>query len=158
MKLFIGFTINTETNKLKIVGVSKSEKYLKTRYGKVFENLFIEEYDVVEPDFLKLNRHRTVENRRELINAYKRECLICLGKEDLTFHHMRDKMTEVSPLIGDFEVILKEIKKCVVLCRDCHDGIHLGEIEWINEWRKMTNSKYMKIPGFEKIITKRRIS
>ncbi len=47
----------------------------------------------------------------------------------LDFHH-KDKETKngnISDMIKDFgnnEIILKEIKKCIVLCANCHRKIH----------------------------------
>lgn len=48
---------------------------------------------------------------------------------NLIFHHLFDKEYEVSRLINgcaSWEVILKEINKCVMICANCHGEIHAG--------------------------------
>lgn len=45
----------------------------------------------------------------------------------LDFHHTKDKDISISQAVGDGwskERILKEIKKCVVLCSNCHRKLH----------------------------------
>lgn len=58
-----------------------------------------------------------------------KECLLCLrkGVRILHFHHIRDKVAGVSALVcsGMRDAAIEEMKKCVVLCRDCHEKEHL---------------------------------
>lgn len=99
MKLFIAFMVD-ESGVMKILGISKSEKYLENRYLRVgAEDGFaaIEEYSVIAPDTLKINRQRMVENGKKLIDSFKKECLRRGGSGELTFHHMWNKMGNVSP-------------------------------------------------------------
>lgn len=59
-------------------------------------------------------------------------CIICGEKEAccLDFHHIRDKKFVISTSVGRFsrKEILEEIKKCIVVCANCHRKIHAGVI------------------------------
>ena len=49
----------------------------------------------------------------------------------LDFHHpYQDKEFAVSNALGEkaWEVILREIKKCIVVCANCHRRIHAGKL------------------------------
>jgi len=72
--------------------------------------------------------------RRELQDwffAYK--STLCCSKcgetnpDCLDFHHVGDKSNAVSQLMAEIrnkEQILTEIKKCIVLCANCHRKLH----------------------------------
>lgn len=75
------------------------------------------------------NKHRNTKIFR--MNEYKREkgCLLCEENDPvaLVFHHINPE--EKSFTISEFTHhkwmdILLEIKKCVVVCRNCHSKIH----------------------------------
>lgn len=79
------------------------------------------------------SRHRHARQReinKEIVRAAKSKgCLLCWGKEELTFHHLRDKEDEVTTLVCkpvSTKKLREEINKCVVLCRTCHDDVELG--------------------------------
>jgi hypothetical protein len=68
---------------------------------------------------------------RQLINAYKKKnfCAFCgeAKPQFLVFHHVfhDDKFAKVSDLVGkSASRITAEIAKCIVLCADCHNGLH----------------------------------
>ena len=73
---------------------------------------------------------------RELARRYKKRkgCRIC-GERDadkLTFHH-RDpgrKLEKIGRLIskGRYRALVEEIRKCEILCGNCHRMVHGGEI------------------------------
>ena len=71
---------------------------------------------------------------REKIQNWKAErgCLRC-GENDpaaLDMHHTDPSTKEGDPSRrGRFENFLKEAKKCVVLCRNCHAKVHAGKIK-----------------------------
>ena len=45
----------------------------------------------------------------------------------LTFHHLRDKSFIISGShTRSWEAILEELKKCVLLCQNCHNELHDG--------------------------------
>lgn len=68
---------------------------------------------------------------KNLINSYKKECLICKEQDIrcLELHHMNkeDKKFLVSNMkysITNIPIIIKEINKCVCLCSNCHRKEH----------------------------------
>ena len=84
-------------------------------------------------NYSKKNRIRLIKNekdRRQKLHtkaeAFKKECILC-GFNDiraLEFHHVRDKkLFDISRGVNSrysWEEIEKEIKKCDVLCSNCH--------------------------------------
>lgn len=64
-------------------------------------------------------------NRRKFIDSLKKECYICGKKENLTFHHLENwnKKFDIGQHGREYglDILKKEIEKCIVLCRDCHD-------------------------------------
>ena len=85
-----------------------------------------------------LNRARNNrKSTRKWFNGEKKkvECVLCHSKgvdapRKLHYHHLRDKITEVSQLISDGQKdkAVEEMKKCVVLCEGCHEKEHTGLI------------------------------
>lgn len=80
------------------------------------------------------NRKKYYE-RVEFITSYKllHPCIIC-GEDNtscLDFHHldMTEKEYTISHILsGNIEKIVTELKKCVVLCSNCHRKIHAGKV------------------------------
>ena len=79
------------------------------------------------------NSKRGIVKRQELVNNIKVEkgCKVC-GERDvnkLLFHHPNmDKLNDIKHLkCYSKETLLKEIEKCIVLCRKCHCMIHLNK-------------------------------
>jgi 5-methylcytosine-specific restriction endonuclease McrA len=61
-------------------------------------------------------------------------CIICGSTtiENLEFHHIhpKDKRDSVSRLARvSTGAMMAELVKCVVLCTDCHNGLHNGGVE-----------------------------
>ena len=58
-------------------------------------------------------------------------CRICGGDKDLTFHH-RDASMKLFSLGAGKETslnkVVKELRKCDILCEQCHKEIHKGDI------------------------------
>lgn len=83
-------------------------------------------------------RKRRADKRRETkarIDALKTECYCCGEKElcCLDFHHVDSKQKEfsISEAIShewSWSKVLREIRKCVVVCANCHRKIHFGVI------------------------------
>lgn len=72
------------------------------------------------------NRNKAAENR-VWINGFKSErgCQLCPERDYrcLDFHHLdpKDKSATVSKMYAySKEAIMREIKKCVILCANCH--------------------------------------
>jgi hypothetical protein len=69
-----------------------------------------------------------------ILEAKKNGCLCCPEKNPicLDFHHKDPKKKDkaVAKLLGfkNKERLLNEIKKCIVVCANCHRKIHAGVI------------------------------
>jgi len=79
------------------------------------------------------SRKKHYSDSRRLIDRYKRICGCHFCKENepvcLDFHHLNpnEKENEVSVLAGYSKSRLKlEIKKCIVVCSNCHRKLHAG--------------------------------
>jgi len=74
------------------------------------------------------NTKKRRDTLREWVYTFKDKCELCgynKCKRALDFHHITptDKVEEVGRLMRDSkskELILTEIKKCIVLCANCH--------------------------------------
>lgn len=84
----------------------------------------------------KIWRKKIIERNREFLKNYREShpCETC--KEShiacLDFHHRdpQEKEIEVSIMVRkgmSLERIMKEIEKCMVLCRNCHAKLHYQE-------------------------------
>jgi hypothetical protein len=76
-------------------------------------------------------RDRTKARLRE---AFGGSCCICgYDKCDkaLSFHHLdpSEKEFGISARIKKWEVLVKEAKKCIMVCQNCHSEIHAGFTE-----------------------------
>lgn len=62
------------------------------------------------------------------LRKYKQEkgCFICQSKVNLHFHHIDPSTKEFKVMDAkkSYETIMKEMKKCVILCNKCHHAIH----------------------------------
>lgn len=63
-------------------------------------------------------------------------CVCCsfnLFKSALEFHHLDTKVKEIDIAVAfarnySFERIKTELDKCILVCANCHRGIHSGEV------------------------------
>ena len=86
---------------------------------------------------VKLNNQNYRQNAREFILEYlsTHPCSQC-GESDprvLEFHHLGQKDSEVSSLIGrgaSLDALQAEISKCVVLCANCHRRLTSDQKGW----------------------------
>ena len=85
---------------------------------------------------LRVIKKRTRDNNRIFIQKYKRfcGCKLCGFKVPvaLDFHHLDP--TEKDKNVGDLmsfstQKLKEEIRKCVVLCANCHRMVHAGLLE-----------------------------
>ena len=82
------------------------------------------------------NKNKFYKIKREKLNEYKKGgCIICGEKElvCLDFHHLdsSEKDFDIGKQfhIKQFSKIEEEIKKCVVLCANCHRKVHANIIK-----------------------------
>ena len=77
-----------------------------------------------------ISKKKTSDTNRLFINRVKRRygCQICGYKKSLSaleFHHLHSKKGVVSKMLGYSRSTLKdEIKKCILVCSNCHSEIH----------------------------------
>lgn len=88
-------------------------------------------------------RHKILKLKRERelgiwLSEYKKNiiCTICGESYPgcLDFHHKNpeDKVDTISDLVSrgyGMKTILREIKKCVVVCKNCHVKLHDGKVD-----------------------------
>lgn len=81
-----------------------------------------------------MNQNR--KNKRYFILDYKQKqgCVQCSENHPscLEFHHLNvnEKKSSISKMVHNdypWEKILKEIAKCIVLCKNCHAKLHWNE-------------------------------
>jgi hypothetical protein len=90
------------------------------------------------PDNKNKNRLNTKKNRAKRVDLVKKlktqiGCINC-GESDectLDWHHLNNitKDSTISKLLGsgsNWEALVKELQKCVVLCANCHRKLHAG--------------------------------
>jgi hypothetical protein len=53
-------------------------------------------------------------------------CFFCKDRDpmNLDFHHLRDKLFQIGERRQRMDLVMEEIKKCVVLCKECHRKLH----------------------------------
>lgn len=133
----------------------------KVRYSKLSEK----QKRIHLDKFNKYQRNRRKE-RRDKINKIKKEyggCKKCGWNKHsmlLVFHH-RNKITKAfsidrgSITNRKWEIVLREIKKCDLLCPICHNWLHYKEREKFKKFGKRKNKlnrkyKYRKIKFYFK--------
>jgi hypothetical protein len=89
-------------------------------------------------EFVSKNNYSKRERYKEWFNEYKSKfrCVICKEQspEALHFHHLdpKEKKLAISEMIKScmrLDRIDKELEKCVVLCSNCHNKAHRGQLE-----------------------------
>jgi hypothetical protein len=84
------------------------------------------------PDRSKNRREKSRKSNASFVDSFKTLCVDC-GNTDsrvLDFHHLRDKIKAVAVMRTagwSKKRILAEIKKCIVLCANCHRIRHWKE-------------------------------
>ena len=88
---------------------------------------------------------RMIRNR-EFIKSYKKDkrCELCgynKYPEILQFHHKdrnlkNEGVNVLMKTLKNLDLIKSEIKKCIILCPNCHNELHLKEKINISIWKK----------------------
>lgn len=90
----------------------------------------------------RLNQKAKLQKQRikELIDTFKTECKICGEKRKpcLVFHHRnpQNKTIEIASMAQrgfGTKKALEEIKKCDVLCANCHRWLHYQDGRWVSK-------------------------
>jgi len=91
-------------------------------------------YEENKSVYLSRNKERKKESK-DYVDQYKEDkgCALCPEKDPccLDFHHRNpdEKRLPVSLLLGySLAVVKSEIKKCVVVCANCHRKVHAGKL------------------------------
>lgn len=89
-----------------------------------------------DPTYKAKRKVRAIADRkrnREFLNRYKRlcKCKVCGESEPvaLDFHHLDPKEKDFEPSnLKTYSrgTIKREVRKCVVLCANCHRKVHAG--------------------------------
>jgi len=111
-----------ETNKEKIRATQR--RYKKRHLEKCQERT--RKHRKENPEAYRLNQKRYIRKRRKWLQAYKHTvgCKLCPENDPrcLDFHH-RDSATKKFKIAGlpcSLEKLKEEIKKCDVICANCH--------------------------------------
>lgn len=77
-----------------------------------------------------------VERKQLIVNALGGGCMICGYNKlisNLCFHHLRDKKIALTIVAFNTPVenLLDEIKKCILICHNCHGEVHASMIDQI---------------------------
>ena len=94
------------------------------------------ESDESRRDLIKQRRDKVRAYNCDLLYRYKKFCGCQLCSENtpvaLDLHHLDPEAKEFSPSLGvsmSTATFKKEIRKCVVLCANCHRKLHAGLVE-----------------------------
>lgn len=80
---------------------------------------------------------KNIQRKLDILNEYKSKhpCVICEESEPvcLDFHHLNgdDKTNSIGQMIRkcSIKAVMEEIKKCIVVCSNCHRKINAGMID-----------------------------
>lgn len=105
----------------------KNKIYSEKNKVKVSERSQLHYLNNKEKSKLQTNKNR--EQRKErLVTSFDNVCAVCRGSfhpSAYDFHHLnpKEKEIEISNITNN-KVRLEEIKKCIMLCANCHRTIH----------------------------------
>lgn len=89
--------------------------------------------------------------KSNLIKVFNGKCCICgfdKWQSALEFHHVNPEEKEFSITTDTttkaIEKQLKELKKCILVCANCHRGIHSNNISVPDNWKDFYNEEVAK--------------
>ena len=89
--------------------------------------------------------------KNNLIKVFNGKCCICgfdKWQSALEFHHVNPEEKSFSitaeTTTKAIEKQLEELKKCILVCANCHRGIHSNNINIPNNWRSFYNENIAK--------------
>ena len=89
--------------------------------------------------------------KKDLISIFGSKCCICgfdSFQEGLDFHHVNpeEKSFSFGPQAPTkaLEKQLEELRKCILVCANCHRGIHANKILVPEDWNKFFNENRAK--------------
>ena len=89
--------------------------------------------------------------KKDLISVFGSKCCICgfdSFQEGLDFHHVnpKEKSFSFGPQASTkaLEKQLEELRKCILVCANCHRGIHANKILVPEDWNKFFNENRAK--------------
>lgn len=85
--------------------------------------------------------------KKDLISVFGGECCIChfnAYPQALDFHHVNPNekefgITDSGAVTKALEKQLEEMKKCVLVCSNCHRGIHAGLVQIPDNYQELYN-------------------
>jgi len=82
-------------------------------------------------EFRKTRVRDRVRDRKKALIDYKGGVCQCCGRKHdgensciFDFHHAGDKEFNLAPLTRTWDVLMKEVDKCMLVCATCHRLIH----------------------------------
>jgi len=108
-----------------------NKDYEQKDYVKQMRGKYRKQEGVMESDRKRNKKSQTRNKRFVLDYKYQRCCVLCGWKkhtEILQFHHTnkKEKVRGISQLVraNSLKAIKDEIKKCILLCPNCHFWLH----------------------------------
>ena len=89
--------------------------------------------------------------KADLIELFGGKCCLCgfnSFQEALEFHHVNPEeksFSIASSVTKNLESQLQELKKCILVCSNCHRGIHAHYYKIPENWRNLYNEEYADI-------------
>lgn len=108
---------------------NKTKKSGYASHCKNCHKIICHNYYIKNQDIIRLKKNKYKEYIKKYILEKKSNgCYIC-GEKDpicLDFHHLKNKEYNISDLIKSqcLNKIKTELKKCIVLCANCHRKVH----------------------------------
>jgi len=125
---------------------NKKQKKYNTKCIKCTREYGREHYSKNKEKIIKKN-NKASKIRREFNKKWKSylKCSICGEKSQscIEFHHVdpTKKINIVSKIMNNATItaVIKEAKKCVVLCANCHRKIHVNELMITSKHKTLSN-------------------
>lgn len=97
----------------------------------IIRSEYLKHYHSIHYDVNKESEKKRIYERRNKIKKWFQEykklfyCVYCNSKDNLEFHHIdpKTKFKEISKMVCygySIKRIMKEMEKCITLCRKCH--------------------------------------